>query len=73
MIGLAYLDEGARNFFTTKKPVRKLEDMKGLKIRVQMTSMMEDTVDALGAEALPIAYVELYTCLLYTSPSPRDA
>ena len=63
MIGLAYLDEGARNFFTTKKPVRKLEDMKGLKIRVQMTSMMEDTVDALGAEALPIAYVELYTAL----------
>jgi len=37
--------------------------MKGLKIRVQMTSMMEDTVDALGAEALPIAYVELYTAL----------
>ena len=67
MIGLAYLDEGARNFFTTDRPVRRLEDMKGLKIRVQVASMMGDTVEALGAEAVPIAYAELYTCLLYTS------
>ena len=28
MIGLAYLDEGARNFFTADRPVRRLEDMK---------------------------------------------
>lgn len=63
MIGLGYLDEGARNFFTTDKPVRRLEDMRGLKIRVQATSMMSDTVQALGAEAVPIAYAELYTAL----------
>ena len=63
MIGLAYLDEGARNFFTADRPVRRLEDMKGLKIRVQVASMMGDTVEALGAEAVPIAYAELYTAL----------
>lgn len=63
MIGLAYLDEGARNFFTVDKPIRRLEDMKGLKIRVQVTSMMGDTVEALGAEPVPIDYVELYTAL----------
>ena len=54
MIGLAYLDEGARNFFTADRPVRRLEDMKGLKIRVQVASMMGDTVEALGAEAVPL-------------------
>lgn len=63
MIGLAYMDEGARNFFTTERPVRRLEDMKGLKIRVQVASMMGDTVEALGAVAVPIAYAELYTAL----------
>lgn len=63
MMGLAYLDEGARNFFTVDKPIRRLEDMKGLKIRVQVTSMMGDTVEALGAEPVPIDYVELYTAL----------
>ncbi|MEW4411809.1 TRAP transporter substrate-binding protein [Clostridium sp. AN503] len=63
MIGLAYLDEGARNFFTSDYPVRQLDNMKDLKIRVQLTSMMGDMVEALGAKAVPIDYVELYTAL----------
>ncbi len=57
------MDEGARNFFTTKKPITKLEDMKGLKIRVQNSQMMLDTISALGASPTPIAYAELYTAL----------
>ena len=63
MIGLAYLDEGARNFLTTDSPVRRLEDMKNRKIRMQISDLMEDTVAALGAEAVPISYAELYTAL----------
>lgn len=63
MIGLAYLDEGARNFFTTDSPVRRLEDMKNRKIRMQISDLMEDTVSALGAKAVPISYAELYTAL----------
>jgi tripartite ATP-independent transporter DctP family solute receptor len=63
MKGIAYLDEGARNFFTTEQPVTRIEDMKNLKIRMQLSGLMEDTVAALGAQAVPIAYVELYTAL----------
>lgn len=63
MKGIAYLDEGARNFFTTKRPITRIEDMKDLKIRMQLSELMEDTVSALGAQAVPIAYVELYTAL----------
>lgn len=64
MIGLAYLDEGARNFFTTTdKPVRRLDDMKGLQIRMPVSELMLDTVTALGATAVPIDYAELYTAL----------
>ncbi len=63
MIGLAYLDEGARNFMTTDKPISRLEDMKGLEFRMQVSELMMDTVSALGASALPISYVELYTAL----------
>lgn len=63
MKGIAYLDEGARNFFTTEQPVTRIGDMKGLKIRMQLSGLMEDTVSALGAQAVPIAYVELYTAL----------
>ncbi|MCI9161861.1 MAG: TRAP transporter substrate-binding protein [Lachnospiraceae bacterium] len=63
MKGIAYLDEGARNFFTRERPVTRIEDMKDLKIRMQLSGLMEDTVAALGAKAVPIAYVELYTAL----------
>ena len=61
--GLAFVDEGVRNFFTTNKPISKLEDMKGLNIRMQVSDLMLDTVSALGATAVPLEYVELYTAL----------
>ena len=63
MVGISYLDEGARNFFTTDAPVTKLEDLKGLKIRVQNSAMMLDTISALGGNPTPIDYAELYTSL----------
>lgn len=40
-----------------------LEDMKNRKIRMQISDLMEDTVSALGAKAVPISYAELYTAL----------
>lgn len=63
MRGLAFLDEGARNFMTTEVPVTKLEDMKGLRIRTQSSSIMMDTVESLGAEPFALEYVELYSAL----------
>lgn len=63
MVGLYYMDEGARNFFTTEKPVTKLEDLANLKIRVQNSALMLDTISALGANPTPIDYAELYTSL----------
>jgi tripartite ATP-independent transporter DctP family solute receptor len=63
MVGLAYYDSGSRNFYTTKKPVRRPEDMKGLKVRVQPARIMIDMVEALGASAVPIAFGEVYSSL----------
>ncbi len=63
MVGLFYMDEGARNFFTTDAPVTKIGDLKNLKIRVQNSQLMLDTVSALGANPTPIDYAELYTAL----------
>jgi len=63
MVGLGYWEEGARNFFFTKKPVTKLSDLQGQKIRVPQTQMLMDTVEALGGSPTPISYSELYTSL----------
>lgn len=63
MIGLAYMEEGPRNMFFSKKEVRTLKDVKGLKIRVPETQLMMDTISALGANPTPLAYSELYTSI----------
>lgn len=56
MVALTWFDAGVRNFYTADTAVRALEDMKGLKIRVQQANLVEDMVEALGAEAVPIVY-----------------
>ncbi len=62
MVGLAYVDEGARNFFA-KKPIETPEDLKGMKVRVSETSILLDTVSCFGASPTPISMSELYTSL----------
>ena len=56
MVALSWFDAGVRNFYTTDKAIRCLEDMQGMKIRVQQAELAEDMVEALGAEAVPIVY-----------------
>ncbi|MBQ3670711.1 MAG: TRAP transporter substrate-binding protein [Treponema sp.] len=63
IIGLSWFDAGARNFYNSKKPVTKLDDLKGLKIRVQESKLMMGMVKALGANPTPMAYGEVYSGL----------
>lgn len=63
MVGLSWYDAGARNFYNSVRPIHSLEDIKGLKIRVQESALAVDIVEALGAIAVPIAYDEVYSGL----------
>lgn len=63
MIALSWYDAGARNFYNSVRPVKTLEDMKGLKIRVQESELMMGMVEALGANPTPMAYAEVYSGL----------
>lgn len=60
MIGLGYWEAGSRNFYTTKKPIKSVADMKGMKIRVQQSDVAIKMVELLGAAATPMAYGEVY-------------
>jgi tripartite ATP-independent transporter DctP family solute receptor len=62
-VGLAFYDSGSRSFYTTKKPIKTVADMKGLKIRVQQSEMWVAIMQALGANATPMPYAEVYTAL----------
>ncbi len=59
---VSWIDSGARSLFT-QKPVRTPEDMKGMKIRVMASPVMINTMKALGANGVPVAWGELYSAL----------
>lgn len=63
LVGLSWYDAGARNFYNSKREIKSVEDLKGLKIRVQESSLMMDMVKALGASPTPMAYGEVYSGL----------
>lgn len=63
LVGLAFYDSGARSFYNTKKDIKSIEDMKGMKFRVIQSDVFVDMVNALGANATPMAYGEVYSAL----------
>lgn len=56
ILALSWYDAGARSFYNAVKPIEKLEDIKGMTIRVQESELMSDTVRALGATPVPMVY-----------------
>jgi len=63
MVSFGYLEAGSRSFYTVKKPITSIEDLKGQKIRVQKAKITIDMVNLVGAIATPMNYGEVYTAL----------
>lgn len=61
--GLSWLDSGARSFYTKNTPIRKPEDLKGLKIRTMDSQMAIDMMTALGGSSTVMGYGDIYTAL----------
>ncbi|MEZ5535687.1 MAG: TRAP transporter substrate-binding protein [Thiolinea sp.] len=62
MVALAWYDSGARSFYANK-PLNSVADLKGMKIRVQNSDVNVAMVEALGANATPIPFGEVYTSI----------
>lgn len=63
LVGIGYWDHGFRNLSNSKKPIARMEDMQGLKIRVLQAPLMIDTFKALGTNAVPLPFTELYSAM----------
>lgn len=63
LVGLGYWELGFRNLTNSKKPITKAEDIAGLKIRVIQSPIYIDMFNALGANAVPMPFPELYTAM----------
>lgn len=62
-VGLAFYDSGARSIYNNVRPVRSLDDLKGLRIRVQQSEQMRETMRALGAHPVELPYGQVLTGL----------
>ena len=62
LIGLGWMDSGSRSLYT-KTPVRKMEDLKGQKIRVIGNPLFRDMMAAMGGNAISIGHTEVFTAL----------
>ena len=63
LVGLVYWENGFRNLTNSKRPVNKLEDMDGIKLRVMQNNVFLDSFKTLGANAVPLPFSELFTAL----------
>lgn len=55
-IGLCFYDLGARSFYSTKAPIRSVEDFNGLTVRVQPSDIWAEMLELLGAKPMAIPF-----------------
>lgn len=60
---LSYFDGGFRVISNTKRPIKTMDDFKGMKNRVGESTLMIDTHKALGDNPVPMSFGEIYTAL----------
>jgi tripartite ATP-independent transporter DctP family solute receptor len=63
LVGLCWMDAGARSFYDTKRPIKSIADLKGLKIRVIGNPMFVDMANALGANGVAMGYDQVFSAL----------
>jgi tripartite ATP-independent transporter DctP family solute receptor len=62
LVALGWMDSGSRSLYT-KKPVRKIEDLKGQKIRMMGNPLFVDTMNAMGGNGISMGHGEVFSAL----------
>lgn len=63
LVGLVYWENGFRNLTNSKRPINKVEDLQGIKLRVMQNPVYIDMFNSFGANAVPLSFSELFTAL----------
>jgi tripartite ATP-independent transporter DctP family solute receptor len=63
LVGLCWMDAGARSFYDTKHAINTIADLKGLKVRVIGNPMFVDMANALGANGVAMGYDQVFSAL----------
>ena len=63
LVALCWMNSGARSIYNTKRPIRTVEDIKGLKIRVIGNPIFIDMMNALGGNGVAMGYDQVFSAL----------
>jgi tripartite ATP-independent transporter DctP family solute receptor len=63
LVGLCWMDAGARNFYNTKRPIKTIADLKGLKFRVMGNPMFVDMANSMGGNGVAMGYDQVFSAL----------
>jgi tripartite ATP-independent transporter DctP family solute receptor len=63
LIGLCWMNAGTRNVYNNKKPIKQVDDLKGLKIRMMGNPVFVDTMNSLGGNGVAMGYDQLINAL----------
>ncbi len=63
LVALCWMDAGARNMYDTKKPIERINDLKGQKVRVMGNPMFVDMMNALGGNGVAMGYDQVFSAL----------
>jgi tripartite ATP-independent transporter DctP family solute receptor len=63
LIGLCWMNAGTRNVYNSKRPIRSIDDLKGLKIRMMGNPVFVDTMNALGGNGVAMGMDQLVNAM----------
>jgi tripartite ATP-independent transporter DctP family solute receptor len=63
LVALCWMDSGARSLYNTKRPIKSIEDLKGLKFRVIGNPIFVDMMNALGGNGVAMGYDQVFSAL----------
>jgi tripartite ATP-independent transporter DctP family solute receptor len=63
LVGLCWMDAGARSMYDSRKTIASIDDLKGLKVRVMGNPMFVDMMNALGGNGVAMGYDQVFSAL----------
>jgi len=63
LIGLCWMNAGTRNVYNSKHPIKSVQDLKGLKIRMMGNPVFVDTMNSLGGNGIAMGFDQLVSAL----------
>ena len=63
LVGLSWMNAGSRNVYNSKHPIKSVQDLKGLKIRMMGNPVFVDTMNSLGGNGIAMGFDQLINAL----------